>query len=244
MRSDDVEKLKCLNIFEGVKKNTFEKAIVPSFLQSFPAGTMLLEENNPADFLYIVLEGLVEMSASSTKSETVIEILGPTSLFILAAVLNNDVCLQSAKTLTPARILMIPASLIRDLLAEDPDFMRAVVFELARAYRRTVKELKSQKLRNSTQRLANWLLRENDGQGRSDSIKLLFEKRVLASYLGMTPENLSRGFAALAEYGVTSSGNRIELGDRPALERFASPSPLIDAEEPTSMERIGTGSHE
>lgn len=241
MRSDDIEKLKCLNIFVGVKKTTFERATAVSFLQLFPAGTVLLEENNPADFLYIILEGLAEMSASSVKSDTVIEILGPTSLFILAAVLNNDVCLQSARTLTPARILMIPASLIRDLLAEDPDFMRAVVFELARAYRRTVKELKNQKLRNGTQRLANWLLRENNGQGGAGSIRLCFEKKVLASYLGMTPENLSRGFAALAEYGVTSSGNRIELGDLPALQRFAVPSLLIDAEEPTSMAQIGAG---
>ncbi len=39
MRSDDVEKLKHLNILEGVKQSTFEKIIVPSFLQSFPAGT-------------------------------------------------------------------------------------------------------------------------------------------------------------------------------------------------------------
>ncbi|QRI63086.1 helix-turn-helix domain-containing protein [Shinella sp. PSBB067] len=244
MRTDDVEKLKHLNILEGVKQSTFEKIIVPSFLQSFPTGTVLLKENSPADFLYIVLEGLVEMSASSMKSETVIEILGPANLFILAAVLNNDVSLQSARTLTPARILMIPASLIRDLMAEDPDFMRAVVFELARAYRRTIKELKNQKLRHGTQRLANWLLREGDNQGGSRTIKLLFEKRVLASYLGMTPENLSRGFAALADYGVVSSGNRIELSDRAALEHFASPSFLIDAAEPTTMAQIGTGWHE
>jgi len=233
MRSDDVEKLKHLNILEGVKQSTFEKIIVPSFLQSFPAGTVLLEENSPADFLYITLEGLVEMSASSMKNETVIEILGPTSLFILAAVLNNDVSLQSARTLTPARILMIPASLIRDLMVEDSDFMRSVVFELARAYRRTVKELKRQKLRHGTQRLANWLLREDDNQGGSGAIRLLFEKRVLASYLGMTPENLSRGFAVLADYGVVSDGSRIELCDRATLERFASPSFLIDAAEPT-----------
>ncbi|WP_284727957.1 hypothetical protein, partial [Sphingomonas psychrolutea] len=58
MRAEDIEKLKCLNVFRGVKENTFQRAIAPSFLQSFPAGTILLEENRPADFLYIVLDGL------------------------------------------------------------------------------------------------------------------------------------------------------------------------------------------
>lgn len=232
MRAEDIEKLKCLNVFRGVKENTFQRAIAPSFLQSFPAGTILLEENRPADFLYIVLEGLVQMSSSATGDETVIEILGPVNLFILAAVLNNDVCLQSARTLTPARILMIPATLIRELLGEDHDFMKAVVFELASAYRRTVKELKNQKLRSGTERLANWLLREERGQGGEGCLTIPFEKRVLAAYLGMTAENLSRGFSALSAYGVNIKGLQVDIADTGKLTDYARPSPLIDDGEP------------
>ncbi len=239
MHIGDIEKLKRLNIFQDVKESTFSRAIAPSFLQSFPAGTVLLRENTSADFLYIVLEGLVEMSAASDDSDTVTEILGPVNLFILAAVLNDNVCLQSARTLTPARILMIPAPLIRELLGEDQSFMRAVVFELARAYRRTVKELKKQKLRSGAKRLANWILREYARQGQNVAMKLPFEKRVLASYLGMTPENLSRGFATLAQYGVQASGGNIFLSDLVALTGYANPSPLIDGEEPTVMATRG-----
>ncbi|WP_416799408.1 cyclic nucleotide-binding domain-containing protein [Ciceribacter azotifigens] len=239
MHNDDIEKLKRLNIFQDVKESTFSRAIAPSFLQSFPAGTVLLRENTSADFLYIVLEGLVEMSAASDDSDTVTEILGPVNLFILAAVLNDNVCLQSARTLTPARILMIPAPLIRELLGEDQSFMRAVVFELARAYRRTVKELKKQKLRSGAKRLANWILREYARQGQNVAMKLPFEKRVLASYLGMTPENLSRGFATLAQYGVQASGGSVLLSDIAALTGYANPSPLIDGDEPSVMTTRG-----
>ncbi|MCA0423330.1 MAG: cyclic nucleotide-binding domain-containing protein [Proteobacteria bacterium] len=232
MRAEDIEKLKCLKIFRGVMENTFQRAIAPSFLQSFPAGTILLEESKPADFLYIVLDGLVEMSSSATGEETVIEILGPVNLFILAAVLNNDVCLQSARTLTPARILMVPATLIRELLGEDHDFMRAVVFELASAYRRTVKELKNQKLRRGTERLANWLLREERHQGGDGRLTIPYEKRILATYLGMTAENLSRGFSALAAHGVNIKGLQIDIVDIGKLTDYARPSPLIDDGEP------------
>ncbi len=228
MRPEDIEKLKCLNIFEGVKECTFARAIAPSFLQSFPAGTRLLEENRPADFLYIVLEGLVEMSSSATGDETVIEILGPVNLFILAAVINNDVCLQSARTLTPARILMVPASLIRELLGEDHDFMKAVVFELASAYRRVVKELSNQKLRSGTQRLANWLLKEERNQGGERRLTIPFEKRILAAYLGMTAENLSRGFSTLSAHGVNIKGLQIDIADIAKLTAYARPSSLID----------------
>ncbi|NML76182.1 cyclic nucleotide-binding domain-containing protein [Rhizobium sp. S-51] len=232
MRAEDTEKLKCLNFFRGVKENTFRRAIAPSFLQSFPAGTILLEENRPADFLYIVLDGLVEMSSSAAGDETVIEILGPVNLFILAAVLNNDICLQSARTLTPARILMIPANLIRELLSEDHDFMKAVVFELASAYRRTIKELKNQKLRSGTERLANWLLREERGQGGEGRLTIPYEKRILAAYLGMTAENLSRGFSALSAHGVQIKGLQVDIVDIGKLSDYARSSPLIDDGEP------------
>jgi hypothetical protein len=52
--------------------------------------------------------------------------------------------------------------------------------------------------------------------------------RRLASLLGMTPKNLSRAFKGLRAYGVSVSGNRIAIGNRADLERFAKPSLLID----------------
>ena len=66
----------------------------------------------------------------------------------------------------------------------------------------------------------------------NDVVVLQYEKRVLASYLGMTPENLSRSFASLADYGVTTQSSSIKIGDYNKLWQFASPSPLIDRHEP------------
>jgi CRP/FNR family transcriptional activator FtrB len=57
---------------------------------------------------------------------------------------------------------------------------------------------------------------------------LTFDKRMLASRLGMTPENLSRNLALLANYGVKSSGRGIVIEDPSALEKFATPNALID----------------
>ena len=47
---------------------------------------------------------------------------------------------------------------------------------------------------------------------------MAFDKRTLASRLGMTPENLSRNFALLTKYGVKSSGREIVIEDSSALE--------------------------
>jgi CRP/FNR family transcriptional activator FtrB len=51
---------------------------------------------------------------------------------------------------------------------------------------------------------------------------------VLASLLGMTPENLSRGFASLASLGVEVDGPTVVLQDPAALAALASPDGAID----------------
>lgn len=235
MRKEDIEVLRNLFLFSELDEKTFECIISPSFVQSFPPKTVLLKENEPTDFLYVILDGMVLMSAKSSEGETALEILHAFDVFILAAVLNDDVCLQTAQTLVPTRVLMIPASLVRKLMSEDSGFMRAIVFETARAYRRLVKELKSQKLRSSVQRLANWILKESSTSAEPDNVMIPYEKRILAAYLGMTPENLSRSFVNLTAHGVHIEASSIQIIDREKLLRFAAPSNLIDSKEPTVM---------
>lgn len=232
MRKEEIDALRNLPLFTDMADATFERLVRPSFVQSFPPRTTLIREDEPADFLFAILDGLVLMSAKSDDGETALEILRADDIFILAAVLNDDVCLQTAQTLTPTRVLMVPSSLVRDLMSEDVGFMRAIVFETARAYRRLVKELKTQKLRSSVQRLANWIVKEsllNDG---ADVVMIPYEKRTLAAYLGMTPENLSRNFATLASHGVTVQASAIKITNKNKLLQFAAPSHLIDRQEP------------
>ena len=114
----------------------------------------------------------------------------------------------------------------------DNDFARAVVRELAQCYRAVVKAQKDLKLRTSLERLANYLLREQTRGGGDAAFDLPHDKRRLASFLGMTPENLSRAFKSLRSYGVTVEGSRVTINDQADLERFAKPGPLID--DPTS----------
>ena len=64
--------------------------------------------------------------------------------------------------------------------------------------------------------------------GRTGTFDLPTEKRLLASLLGMTPENLSRAFAALRPYGVTVNAARVTIARRDELLALAKPTPLID----------------
>lgn len=228
MRSDDFAEMKGLPLFKGVIESHVDDMLRISFLQRFPTHVELVREGEPADFLHVVVEGQVEVFAAYRDRETTVAVLGPGHSFIVAAVVLDRVYLKSARALSPARILMIPADSVRRYFSEDAAFARALAIELAVAYRGVVKELKNQKLRSSLERLANWLIAHDIESGGRHRFVLPFDKKVLAARLGMAPEVLSRSFAALAAYHVKVDGPAIELNDVEALWRLAQPTPTID----------------
>lgn len=228
MRADDIESMRGLPLFRGVDPALVDNMLKGAYLQRFPAHVELAREGDPADFLHVVVEGQVEVYSAYRDRETTVAVLGAGQSFIVAAVILDRIYLKSARALTPAKILLIPAEAVRDAFGRDAAVARAMALELAGAYRSVVKELKNQKLRSSLERLSNWILIHEAATGGTGTIALPFDKKVLASRLGMAPEVLSRAFAALQPYGVAVSGSSIRIGDRDALIKLAHPTVTID----------------
>jgi CRP/FNR family transcriptional activator FtrB len=232
VRASDIDRVKGLPIFADAAPETFRVATAGAHVQRFPSGTMLLLEGDPVDFLYVLLDGQVELHGTWNDRETVLTILRPVSTFILAAVVLDATALMSARTLERCEILMIPGDAIRTAMRLDPSFAVSVSRDLAGCYRGLVRNIKNVKLRNSTERLANYLLALRAIDNSGSVVRLHHEKRILASLLGMTPENLSRSFSALQKHGVTVQGSVVTLGNIAALEQLAKPDPLIDNHAP------------
>lgn len=231
MRPEDMTAVHDLPLFADMSDAAFARLMQASYLQLFPPQVQLIAEGDPADFLHVVVEGCVELFASAGGRETTMGLVYPVSTFILAAVVRDADYLMSARTAEKSRVLMIPARDIRSAFAEDGHFARAVVAELAGSFRTLVKEFKNHKLRTGVERLANRLLRLNAEQGATGRLALPYDKRTLASLLGMTPENLSRAFGTLRPYGVEVNGSEIRLTRISDLESLAKPNPLIDDSE-------------
>ncbi len=230
MRTDDFPDVRRLPLFSGMDDTTFAGLMRGAYLQNFPARVQLISEGDPADFLFVMVDGRAELYASWAGRETTMDMVGPEGTFILAAVLKEASHLMSARTFEKSRILMIPAGDVRAAFERDDTFARALVIELARCYRVMVKSQKNLKLRSGVERLAACLLKLNRAQGETGTVALPVDKRTLAALLGMTPENLSRAFGTLKPYGVLVQGAAVTLSDVPGLETLAKPTPLIDDE--------------
>ncbi|MES2711711.1 MAG: cyclic nucleotide-binding domain-containing protein [Pseudomonadota bacterium] len=228
MRSQDLEQMRCIPFFHGAADDQVGAMLRGAFLQRFPACVELAQTGDPADFLHIVIDGTVEMYSSHRDRETTLGVAGPGDSFILAAVLFDRAYLQSARALVASRILMVPADAVRQAFAADACFARVVAEHLALAYRGVIKELKNQKLRSGLERLANWLLTHDAETGSTGRFTFPFDKKVLASRLGMAPEVLSRSFGALTAYHVVVQGPSVTIRDPAALRKLAQPCATID----------------
>jgi CRP/FNR family transcriptional activator FtrB len=105
----------------------------------------------------------------------------------------------------------------RELIDTHPGFASAAAYELANDHHEAVEDLKDLRLRATIERLAQWMLRSDMMAGGTGSFAIPYNKRTLASYLGMAPENLSRNLSALASDGLVVRGRRVTLNNRPAL---------------------------
>ena len=217
-----------LPLFAGVSPRTLRELFVGAFLQRFPGGTTLLLEGDPVDFLYVLLEGMVELQGAWKHRETTLAVLQPVSTFNLAAVVLDSHALATARTIERSEILMLPGEALRRTMKADAEFGFAVTEELAATLNGVVRSTKNQKLRGGAERLANYLLAQCQRQGGVDKIFLPYEKRLLSSLVGMTPETLSRAFVTLSRFGVEVKGPEVTVSRSPAFERFARPTSLID----------------
>jgi CRP/FNR family transcriptional activator FtrB len=220
--------IRALNLFSGMEDEHFLSLMRGAYVQNFPPHIELITEGEPSDFLHVVLSGSVDLFSQWNGRDTSLATVRPISTFILAATIKNAPYLMSARTLEKSRIVLIPSQDVRAIFDVDGNFARAIVTELAQCYRSVIKSQKDLKLRSSLERLANYLLRQQKRAGGCAAFDLDFEKRRLASILGMTPENLSRAFKGLQPYGLSVDGTRIIISDQAELERFAKSNPLID----------------
>ena len=229
MRNDHYLIAREIPIFSTLDEMQFDYLLNMAYLQSFPAGTQLIEEGDPSEFLHIILEGVVELFCSSKDRETTMFVLKPVSTFNLSAVLEHTVYSMSARTLVKTKVLMIPAENMRKVIEVDSAFAHAMVSELAKRYRMLINAFREQRLCSSAERLANYLLRASERTSVGMQVKLTENKRTLAALLGMSPEHLSRAFNKLKEYGVEAKDDKIRLTNLKVLKQFVESTELIDS---------------
>jgi CRP/FNR family transcriptional activator FtrB len=223
MRTEDGEEtLRRLPTLANLDSAALRRLAEGGGIIELPADATVIEQGGHPEYLHVLLSGQVGLTARAKGRAAIIEVLQPVDQFVLAAVLSDAPYLIGARTLAPSRLLLLPAAALREAAEAEPRVAAAMISALSQHYRMLVRQVKDLKLRSSTERLAAYLLILAREQHASARVQLPFDKRTLAGRLGMTPESLSRAFAALRAEGVETHGAHVSIADVEALGRLAA----------------------
>ena len=212
-------------LFRDVDDGTCTRLSAISSMLSFPEGATLCLQGTPADWLLVLLEGQVALeNASSSGASAVVEVVAAHGHLMMSAVLSGLPSLMSARTVTPARLIGIEAVSLRAMIHQDPSLASALLRAEALEFGAMVRQVCELKLRTTAQRLGGYLLGlSEDTSANTVSLRLPFDKRLLAARLGCRQENPSRAFAALRRLGVETHGARVILHDIASLRGYSLP---------------------
>ncbi len=217
-----------LPLFASLSLAEIDLLLQSATVKKVPGKTLLLREGEQASSLLVLLDGLVQMTATRPNHNAAILMLKPPSCFVIAAVLCNDTLVTSVQTVLESRLVAIQADLIRRLFAENAGFARAAACEISMSYRNAMRELLGIRTRTGFQRLVAWILAMQADSRTPSEIEMPFDKGLLAARLGMKPETLSRSLSRLAEFGITVSQRKLHIANAAKLRKYAKANRLYE----------------
>lgn len=183
---------------------------------------VLFRAGDRLDELNILLAGFVAETQAHQGADAFTDVVTPVRPLGFAAALLGAASPTGARTITSARLIVVPAPELRALIRAEPDLALPFLDHALTSMQTLSQEVCHLKLRSSAQRLAEYLLGLiPDPQMNPARFVLPYEKRFLAGRIGCSQENLSRAFAALRRLGVETQRGIVVLRDVPGLRAFA-----------------------
>lgn len=221
LSSNDQGIIKRTPLLMDLPEPALKRLMEEAHVVEFPRSKMLFLRGEPANYIYLLLDGWVKVYCDTPDGEqTVIGILKPGETVAEAAIFLGRDYPASAEVVSDARLLEIPSEVLLNMLREDGELGIRMLGTLSQRLRGLVLHIEQIQARSTPQRLGEFLLGLCTQTQGSITLDLPYDKSLVAARLGMKPESLSRALAKLRAYGVTTDGHQIELSDIEKLRTF------------------------
>jgi CRP/FNR family transcriptional activator FtrB len=194
MPIDKDQALERIGVFSGLAHKVRSQLAAQAGMQRLSKGSILFREGERAEFLYGLVEGTVTLSSGAANNETIAEFMGPGDLLLVPPALLCAPYMVSGQAASDLLVVMIPAAEFRRLAQSDISLSAAINRMLSTHWRLLLRQIVHTRAYDADTRLKNYLLD-------------------LAAHLGVRRETLSRSLTRLAQLGVHSNGNNIEIDD-------------------------------
>jgi CRP/FNR family cyclic AMP-dependent transcriptional regulator len=206
-----------LNDFDAIKSTS-----------TYPKGALLFMEKQDARGVFVLCEGEVKLSISSSEGKTLImrvakagEILG------LMAGMSGGPHEVTAETIRPCQVAFIRREDFQRFVAKYPDAAQGVASQMTVQYQAACEQLRTVGLSNSAhEKLARLLLMWSSGiqQTREGTrIKVPLTHEEIAEFIGTTRETVTRTLSDFKDrHLIAIQGSTMMIPSRAALESLAN----------------------
>ncbi|MDD2579372.1 MAG: Crp/Fnr family transcriptional regulator [Eubacteriales bacterium] len=187
---------------------------------SFKKGESLYRPGDPANSLYIVSEGRIKIyRLAESGKEQLLRVLRPGDFTGELALFSETVHESYAEAIEAASVCTIARSELNGLLLKYPSISLKVLSEFSHRLEQSEKQTTRFATERVETRIALFLIECMDNANQSTEIELPMNKKDMASYLGTTPESISRKLAELEDAGLIQqvSNKKIRILDLDGL---------------------------
>lgn len=217
----DLNALTGLHFFGELAEDTSMQLLQSASIVNLPARSMLFRNGDTASHVYCVLSGYVRLYLLNKDGrEADIRICGPGDTFNECLIFGDGICHYNAQTAESATIARFDMVRIRALAEHDRDFSRTIMKSLSRNFLGALDCIANDRLQTAPQRVAHYILDQCPRESDAFSLRLPYQKSLLAGKLGLAPEALSRAFSSLRAVGVTVHGRIVQVSDVNALKQI------------------------
>jgi CRP-like cAMP-binding protein len=137
--------LKKTELFEALDESELSAILSHSRVESCPEGRIIFQEGEEATYLYVLIEGTIDLSVKAQEKVAVMASQTRTegSVFGIPSLLEPYRYNVTAKCLVPSKILRIEADHLKRRMEEDPRLGMAIIKKLARIYFNRLNELRT-----------------------------------------------------------------------------------------------------
>ena len=195
---------------------------------TYPKGALLFMERQDARGAFVLCDGEVKLSISSSEGKTLImrvaragEILG------LMAALSGGSYEVTAETIHPCQVAFVRREDFQRFVAKHPEASQAVARQMTMQYQAACEQLRTVGLSTSAQeKLARLLLAWSAGIVQTKDgtrIKIPLTHEEIAEFIGTTRETVTRTLSDFkVRHLVAIQGSTMMIPSRAALESFAN----------------------
>lgn len=213
-------------VLKNIPAPEVEVIMQKSLTRSVERGASIYIQGESAHSFFVVLKGWVKTyRVTPCGNEAVVGIFTESGYFGEEAALRDHSYVTGAEAVSDATLLQIDGLYFAQAIESDLALCQAALSGSMDQNRALVQHVEQLKSHTGAQRIADFLLSLCKSQTGPCTVILPYDKVLIAAWLGMKPESLSRAFRRLKPYGVSIQKDHAIIESIERLSEYADEDP-------------------